>query len=56
MTQAELAKLCGVSQGSVAQWEKGGSFPKAEKLPALARALGCPVKELLDMAEARASA
>lgn len=56
MTQVELAKFCGVSQATVAQWEKGVCFPKAAKLPALARALGCPVKELLDMAEARASA
>jgi transcriptional regulator with XRE-family HTH domain len=28
MTQKELAEACGVSQGTVAQWEAGICFPK----------------------------
>lgn len=53
MTQVELAKLCGVSQGTVAQWEKGICFPKAEKICAVARALNCDSILLLQMAETR---
>ena len=53
LTQKELGEACGVSQGTVAQWEKGICFPKAEKIPALSRVLGCNSEELLRMAEKR---
>ena len=53
MTQTQLAELCGVSQGTVALWEKGICFPKAGKVPAVARALGCDSSQLLRMAEER---
>ena len=53
MTQKELAQACGVSQGPVAQWEKGICCPKAGKIPALSRTLGCDTDELLQMAEER---
>lgn len=53
MTQAQLAVLCGVTQGTVAAWEKGICFPKAEKIPSVARALNCDSILLLQMAEAR---
>lgn len=53
MTQSQLAEACGVSQGTVAQWEKGICFPKAGKIPALSRVLECDSEELLRMAEER---
>lgn len=53
MTQARLAKLCGVSQATVAMWEKGICFPKAEKLSQVSLALECDVRDLLQMAEKR---
>jgi transcriptional regulator with XRE-family HTH domain len=53
MTQTELAQACGVTQGTVAMWEKSICFPKAEKIPSLARALNCDSSQLLEMAEAR---
>lgn len=53
LTQKELGEACGVSQGTVAQWEKGICFPKAGKIPALSRVLGCDSEELLQMAENR---
>lgn len=53
LTQAELGKACGVSQGTVAQWEKGVCFPKAGKIPSLARVLECDSDVLLRMAEDR---
>ena len=53
MTQKELADACGVSQGTVAQWESGASFPKAGKIPILSRVLECDSETLLRMAEER---
>ena len=53
MTQKQLAEACGVTQGTVAQWEKGLCFPKAGKIPALSRVLGCDSDQLLQMAEER---
>ena len=53
MTQSQLAEACGVTQGTVAQWEKGTAFPKAGKIPTLSRVLGCDSEELLQMAEER---
>lgn len=53
LTQKQLADACGVSQGTVAQWEKGLCFPKAEKIPALSRVLGCDSSVLLQLAEKR---
>jgi transcriptional regulator with XRE-family HTH domain len=53
MTQAELAEACGVTQGTVAAWEKGSCFPKAEKIQTLSRVLDCNSEKLLQMAEER---
>ena len=53
MTQQELAKACGVSQGTVAGWEKGRVFPKAGKIIQVANALHCDSALLLKMADAR---
>ena len=53
LTQKQLADACGVTQGTVAQWEKGICFPKAEKIPKLALVLGCHIGDLLRLAETR---
>ena len=53
MTQTQLAKACGVSQGTVVSWEKGTGFPRAGKIPVIARVLNCDSSLLLQMAEAR---
>ena len=53
LTQVQLAEACGVSQGTVAQWEKGICFPKAEKITTLCRVLECNSDILLRMAEER---
>lgn len=53
MTQKELADACGVSQGTVAQWEKGVCFPNARRIQAVSQALECDSVELLRMAEER---
>lgn len=36
----------GVTQASIAQWENGDSFPRADKLPELAKILGCRIDDL----------
>lgn len=51
MTQAELAKLIGVDQSAVAQWETGSSGPHRNKLTKLAQALECTVDDLLKEGE-----
>lgn len=56
MTQAQLAAACGVSQGTVAQWEKGVSFPNSGRIMIVARALKCDSGELLELAEERKKA
>ena len=47
LTQKELAILMNVDQTAVSQWETGESLPRADKLPQLAKILGCTVDELL---------
>ena len=53
LTQKQLADACGVSQGTVALWEKGVCFPRTEKIPVISRVLGCGTEDLLRMAEKR---
>lgn len=47
LTQEQLAKLLGVTQGAVAQWENGLTHPAFNMLPRLAAALGVTVDELI---------
>ena len=46
LTQAELAASLKVDQTAVSQWEAGRSMPTADKLPELARILGCTIDDL----------
>jgi transcriptional regulator with XRE-family HTH domain len=52
LTQEQLAKLLGVTQGAVAQWENGLTHPAFNMLPRLAAALGVTVDELIGKEEA----
>ncbi|MEY2653910.1 MAG: helix-turn-helix protein [Pseudomonadota bacterium] len=45
-SQTELAVKVGVSQGAISSWERGAHLPPSTRLPALARALGVPLREL----------
>lgn len=47
LTQGQLAKAMGVDQTAVSQWERGETLPRAERLPDLARILGCSIDQLL---------
>ena len=46
ISQAALAYSMRVAQQAVAKWEAGESMPRADRLPELARILGCTIDEL----------
>ena len=47
LTQQELANELGIAQSTVAMWETQNSLPRTDKLPTLAKVLGCTIDELL---------
>lgn len=46
ISQAALAGSMRVAQQAVAKWESGESMPRADRLPKLAKILGCTIDEL----------
>lgn len=46
LTQLELALRMNVGQSCIAMWENGENSPRADKLPELARILGCTIDDL----------
>lgn len=52
MTQVELADKVNVSQGTIANWERGHRAPDIEMVPTLAAALGVNVNYFFDVEEA----
>ena len=50
-TQSDVSHRIGVDQSAVAKWEAGIAYPKAEKLPTLAKLYGCTIEQLLDVKE-----
>ena len=46
LSQPELADLVGVSNGAVAQWEAGDSYPRPEIIRELANAFGISPERL----------
>lgn len=51
LTQQDLANELGVGQSTVAMWETQNSLPRTDKLPMLAKILGCTIDELLKKEE-----
>lgn len=47
ISQVDLAKKIGVTQGMISQWESGEFLPRAERLPMIAEVLECTVDDLL---------
>ena len=45
-TQQQLAEKIQENRATIAKWEIGSAFPRAEKLPALADALNCSIDYL----------
>ena len=48
ITQQQLAKMMGLYQSTIAMWEAGNRLPRSDKLPELAKALGCSIDDLYD--------
>ena len=48
MTQTELAKQMGVTQGAVMQWEKQMLIPSPNRKAKLAKLLGCKPEDLYE--------
>lgn len=46
-SQAELARLLGIPQQNIGYWETTGKAPNSDVLPAMAKALGVRVEDLL---------
>ncbi len=55
LTQLELGTRLNVEQNTVSQWESGARNPRADKLPQLARILGCTINDLFEDNEKAAS-
>lgn len=47
-TQTQLADKLGISQSTIAMWETGKAYPRADMLPAIAMALGCTIDALFE--------
>lgn len=47
VSQEDIANEMNVSTATVSRWESGEFLPRADKLPALAKALNCSVEDLL---------
>lgn len=52
MTQDTLAEQLGVTRSTIAMWETGKAMPRADKLPEIAKVLGCNVSDLFEKEEA----
>ena len=46
LTQEQLADRMNMNQSALSKWEKGVSAQRADKLPELAKILGCTIDEL----------
>ncbi len=46
MTQVQFAERVGVAQSTVAMWETADGYPRADKLPEIAKALSCTIDDL----------
>lgn len=49
LTQIQLALRVGVTQGTIANWERGARLPQLENLVRISNILGCGVDELLGL-------
>lgn len=48
LCQSDLAKTLGISRTTVSMWEIGAGFPRADKLPELAKILDCSIDDLFE--------
>lgn len=48
MTQVAFAAAIGIDRSTVAKWETGKAYPRADMLPDIAMALGCTIDALFE--------
>lgn len=53
LTQIQLALRVGVTQGTLANWERGARLPQLENLVKISNVLGCGIDELLGLRAAQ---
>lgn len=53
LTMLQLAKAVGVAESTVCGWENGTNTPRPSKIPRIAAALGCAVRDLAPHREPR---
>ncbi len=46
LTQTQVSEKLIVERSTVAKWEAGEAMPRADKLPELAKILGCTIDDL----------
>lgn len=46
ISQAQLAAVLGVDRSAVAKWESSDAAPRADKVPAICKALDCTPNDL----------
>lgn len=46
LTQKNIANEIKVDRSTIAKWESGEALPRSDKLPLLAKLLGCTVDDL----------
>lgn len=46
LNQDTVAEFCGVNRATISKWESGEFAPQADKLPLLAKVLGCTIDDL----------
>ena len=51
LLQDDAAKVIGVDRSTVAAWELGRTYPRADKLPDIAKLYGCTIDELMGSGE-----
>lgn len=49
ITQNQLAEELGVDRSTIAKWETGEAMPRADKLPEIAKILGCEIGDLFEI-------
>lgn len=50
-TQEQLANKLNVDRSTIAKWETGEAMPRADKLPEIAKILGCTIDDLFKSEE-----
>lgn len=50
-TIPQVGTETGFKENSIRNWEKGDGLPRADRLPALAKAYNCNIEEFLEMYE-----